>query len=76
MRFDNQLVGAVLDRLGRDSILIPDGDLHFTVIADIVVSPQFFTWICGFPNLAQTIGPDDVVQKMREHVADVMAMYQ
>ena len=75
MRFDNQLVGAVLDRLGRDIILIPDGDSHFTVIADVVVSPQFFAWICGFRNLAQIIGPDGVVQKMREHVADVMAMY-
>ena len=26
MRFDNQLVGGDLDRLGRDIILIPDGD--------------------------------------------------
>ena len=27
------------------------------------------------PSLVQIIGPEDVVQKMREHVADVMAMY-
>ena len=76
MRFDNQLVGAVLDRLGRDMILIPDGESHFTVAADVVVSPQFFAWICGFRNLAQITGPDEVVQKMREHVADVMTMYK
>ena len=75
MRFDNQLVGAILDRLGRDVMLIPDGDSHFTVTADVVVSPQFFAWVCGFRSLAQIIGPEDVVQKMREHVADVMAMY-
>ena len=75
MRFDNQLVGAVLDRLGRDVMLIPDGDSHFTVTADVVVSPQFFAWVCGFRSLAQIIGPEDVVQKIREHVADVMAMY-
>lgn len=75
MRFDNQLVGAVLDRLGRDVMLIPDGDSHFTVTADVVVSPQFFAWVCGFRSLAQIIGPEDVVQKMREHVADVMTMY-
>ena len=76
MRFDNQLVGAVLDRLGRDSILIPSGGSHFTVIADVVVNPQFFAWICDFRNLAQIFWPDDLVQKMREHMADVMAMYQ
>ena len=57
-------------------ILIPDGESHFTVAADVVVSPQFFAWICGFRNLAQITGPDEVVQKMREHVADVMTMYK
>ena len=28
LRFENHLVGAVLDRLGRDVILIPDGEDH------------------------------------------------
>ena len=31
LRFENHLVGAVLDRLGRDVILVPDGEDHFTV---------------------------------------------
>lgn len=75
MRFDNRMAGAVLDRLGRDAVLVPDGDTHFTVTADVVVSPQFFAWVCGFRELAQIIGPADVVRKMREHMADVMAMY-
>ncbi|MBR5381620.1 MAG: WYL domain-containing protein, partial [Oscillospiraceae bacterium] len=26
LRFDNELVGAVLDRLGLDSMIIPDGN--------------------------------------------------
>ena len=76
MRFDNQLVGAVLDRLGRDVMLIPDGDSHFTVTADVVVSPQFFAWVCGFRSLAQIIGPEDVVREMREHMADVISLYR
>ncbi len=75
MRFDNSLVGAVLDRLGQEVLLIPDGDTHFTVSADVAVSPQFFAWIFGFRDGAQIIGPADVAQKMRDHVADVMGMY-
>lgn len=75
MRFDNRLVGAVLDRLGRDAILIPDGDSHFTVSADVVVSPQFFAWILGFGSLARITGPESVVQKMAEHLAGVVPMY-
>jgi len=75
MRFDNQLVDVVLDRLGRDAMLIPDGDAHFTVTSDIVVSPQFFGWICGFSDLAQILGPEDVVKQMKEHVRNIAAQY-
>ena len=75
MRFDNHLVGAVLDRLGQDMMLIPDGDSHFTVRADVVVSPQFFAWVCGFGAMAQILGPDEVVEQMRTHVQEIMNLY-
>ena len=76
MRFDNQLVGAVLDRLGREAMLVPDGESHFTVTAQVEVSPQFFAWVSGFGRLAQILGPDHVVQAMRAHAAEVLAMYE
>lgn len=76
MRFDNQLVGAVLDRLGREAMLVPDGESHFTVTAQVEVSPQFFAWVSGFGRLAQILGPDYVVQAMRAHAAEVLAMYE
>lgn len=75
LRFDKQLVGAVLDRLGQDVMLIPDGDGHFTVRASVVVSPQFFAWVCGFGDLAQIVAPDDVVEAMRKHVKSIFEMY-
>ena len=76
MRFDNQLGGAVLDRLGREAMLVPDGESHFTVTAQVEVSPQFFAWVSGFGRLAQILGPDYVVQAMRAHAAEVLAMYE
>ena len=76
MRFDNRLVGAVIDRLGRDVMLIPDGDSHFLVSADVVVSPQFFAWVFGFGPLAQITGPESVVRQMAEQLADIAPMYQ
>ena len=39
LRFENHLVGAVLDRLGRDVFIVPDGPDHFTVRTDVIVSP-------------------------------------
>ena len=76
LRFENHLVGAVLDRLGRDSMLIPDGDTHFTVHTDVVVSPPFFAWVLGFEDQAKILGPEHVVAGMQEHIRRVAALYQ
>ena len=76
LRFENNLVGAVLDRLGRDVILVPDGEDHFTVWTDVIVSPQFFAWLCGFQTAAKVIGPDDVVKQMAEHVKSIAEQYE
>jgi predicted DNA-binding transcriptional regulator YafY len=76
LRFENELVGAVIDRLGRDAMLIPDGEDHFTVRADVVVSPQFFAWVCGFGNRAKILEPEHVAEQMRRHVTGVAALYE
>ena len=75
LRFSNQLVGAVLDRLGNEIMLIPEGDEHFIVTADVVVSPQFFAWIFGFGDMVQILGPDAVIDRMASHIRAVMAKY-
>lgn len=75
LRFENHLVGAVLDRLGREVMIIRDGDTHFTVSADIVVSPQFFAWVTGFGTSAEIIGPDKVVAEMAAHIRSVAKLY-
>jgi predicted DNA-binding transcriptional regulator YafY len=76
MRFDNQLVGAVRDRLGRDALIAADGPEHFTVHADVVVSPQFFAWVCGFGAQAVITGPSEVVEQMKAHVDSIAALYK
>ena len=75
MRFENHLVGAVLDRLGRDVFIVPDGPGHFTVRTDVVVSPQFFAWVLGFGPQAQIVGPAHVVEGMKAHIGCVAALY-
>ena len=76
LRFHNRLVGAVIDRLGRDCILIPDGDEHFTLWTEVVVSPQFFGWICGFGSMAQICAPQSVVERMSEYILEIQELYK
>jgi len=72
LRFENELVGVVMDRLGRDLMLIPDGPEHFTVRTDVVVSPQFFAWIFGFSGRAKIISPEPVAKAMEEQLKKVL----
>ena len=76
LRFENHLVGAVIDRLGRDVMLIPDGPDHFTVRTDVVVSPQFFAWVCGFGNRAKILEPEHVVADMKAHLWKISSLYE
>lgn len=75
MRFENHLVGAVLDRLGSEVFIVPNGPAHFTVRTDVVVSPQFFAWVLGFGPQAQIVGPAHVVEGMKAHIGSVAALY-
>ena len=76
LRFANHLVGAVLDRLGQDVSIIPDGDDHFTVSADVIVSPQFFAWLCGFGADAQLLAPASAAEQMKAYVEEIAALYR
>lgn len=75
LRFENHLVGAVLDRLGKEVFIVPDGSDHFTVKTSVVVSPRFFAWLLGFGDSAQLLGPTPVLAQLKEHLASITTLY-
>ena len=75
LRFTNHLVGAVLDRFGRDTIIVKDGDEHFTVTVNVVVSQQFFGWVFGFGNDVEIISPEEVRLEMKKHAEEIIVKY-
>lgn len=76
LRFSNHLVGAVLDRFGRDIMVIKDGDEHFTVSVNVVVSQQFLAWVFGFGEEAEIISPEAVRSEMRKQAKLVADKYE
>lgn len=58
LRCENRMVGVVLDRFGREVILTPDGEDHFTVTVEAVVSPQFLGWVFGLGDAVELLSPD------------------
>ena len=75
-RVANHLVGAILDRFGKDVSIVPDGEDHFTVSVDVIVSPQFFGWISGFGPDAVITAPNDVVEQMHLHISAINDRYK
>lgn len=76
MRFSNSLAGVVIDRFGRDSMLVPDGPEHFTFTAPIAVSPMFLGWIISFGDKAKILYPQSVADQCRELLERTLAQYQ
>lgn len=76
LRFDNALVGAVVDRFGKEIMLIPDGDEHFTVSIDVAVSPQFYAWLFAFGTRVEIISPAEIKQEMRTRAGEIAALYE
>ena len=75
MRFHKSLVNVVIDRFGRDILLIPDGDDHFVFTAPVAISPIFLSWIIGFGSKAKILHPQSVIDRCRELCAEAMAQY-
>ena len=75
LRFLNHLSGAVIDRFGKDTILTPDGDEHFIIAVNVVVSPQFFAWVFGFGAEAEILSPEAVRRQMGAQAAQIAAQY-
>ena len=76
LRFANHLAGAVIDRFGKDVMLLRDGEEHFTVTVDVVVSPLFFAWVFGFGSEAEILGPENVRMQARDAAREIAAMYE
>ena len=75
LRFENRLAGAVIDRFGKEVMLIPDGNEHFTVSADIAVSPQFYAWVFGFGTAVEILAPDSARRELAQLAKSVSRIY-
>ena len=72
---DNSLVGVILDRFGKDVMLIPADEGHFTVNVDVHVSGQFLGWIFSLGERVKILSPDGVVEQMKQEAKRLMKQY-
>lgn len=75
LRFENHLVGPVIDRFGRDTMIVASDEEHFTVSVDVAVSPQFFAWVFGFGTAVEILSPDNVREDFVKSIRQTAELY-
>jgi len=76
VRFSNYLADAVIDQFGKNVMLIPTDEKHFTATLPVELSPPFFAWIATFGHAAKILFPDKAIEEMRKFIVNVSDMYK
>ena len=76
IRFRNKLADVVIDQFGKDVLMIPVDEEHFTITVPVEVSPTFFAWISTFGKRVKILEPAAVVKKMRNFIQAAADMYE
>ncbi len=72
---ENGLAGVMIDRFGKDIMMIPADDDHFTVNVDVRVSGPFFGWIISLGEGVKIVGPGEVVEQMKKEIHRLTKQY-
>lgn len=76
LRFHNSLINPVIDRFGKDIIIIVDGKEHFTVVVQVKAEPPFFAWMFQFGGKAEIVEPCKLKEKYKEQLLSVLNMIE
>ena len=75
LRFHRDLTNVVMDRFGRETMFIPDGDEHFVFTVRVAVSPVFLSWLMGFGSKAKILHPQSVIAAYKDLCLEALAQY-
>ncbi len=75
LRFHNSLINVVVDRFGKDTMLIPDGQEHFNFTVRVAVSPMFLSWVMGFGAKAKILYPQSVADELCQLCKEATSQY-
>lgn len=76
LRCPNRLAHVMLDRFGLEVMLVPDGEDHFTLTADVAVSQQFFGWLFGLGGEVEVLAPREVRQALADQLSRALEQYR
>lgn len=77
LRCKNHFAGVLLDRFGRNIIMVPERNgEYFTVTLDVVVSPAFWGWLFGLEDGVQILGPQWAIDAYAGQMQHMLELYR
>ena len=75
LKCGNELVGVIIDRFGKDVMIMPVDDQYFLTHVNVTVSPQFFGWITALGVTVEIISPAHVRESYRAYINMITEKY-
>lgn len=63
---ENRFAGILIDRFGKDIMMIPTGPERFRATVNVSVSEQFLSWVFSLGEGIKITGPESAVKAVRE----------
>ena len=76
IRVQNRLADAVIDKFGKETIMTPADESHFTVLLPVEISPPFFAWVATFGKGMKILSPAPAVEGMKKFLENTLEMYK
>lgn len=76
LRFDNSLIGVVLDRFGKEIAIRPADENSFIIQFDAFISPTLLSWIFEFGDKVKILEPESLIGKLRQKADESLSQYE
>lgn len=72
---NNDYAGVIIDRFGKDVLIQKADDSHIHANVNVAVSNQFFGWVVSMNGAIKVVGPESVVEGMKQFVKKAYETY-
>lgn len=75
LRCPNEMANVIIDRFGKDVVILKENDGYFTAKVKVAVTDLFIGWIMALKNV-KIVEPKSVIDKVREQIMTQWEMYK
>jgi predicted DNA-binding transcriptional regulator YafY len=72
LEFDRGIIGAVYDKFGENTKMLPSGERKCIATVKVRISPTFWGWIFQFGKQMKVLSPSSVVEAYEQQIAALL----